>query len=87
MFDNVCRKVNAPVFPLASATEGEPVYITLIHGGCKLRERLLSMGINIDDKIIVLQRRGHGAVLIAKDNNRYMLGGGMAQKIQVSSGR
>ena len=43
------------------------------------------MGINIADEIIVLQRRGHGAVLIAKDNNRYMLGGGMAQKIQVST--
>lgn len=65
------------------ASEGESVRIIMIRGGRKIQERLLSMGINIEDEIEVVQRQKKGAVLISKEGNRYALGGGMAQKIQV----
>ncbi len=74
---------SAQSFPLAMASEGESVRIIMIHGGRKIQERLLSMGINIEDEIEVVQRQKKGAVLISKEGNRYALGGGMAQKIQV----
>jgi len=65
------------------AGDGEFVRITMIRGGCKMQERLLSMGISVEDEIEIVQRRDIGAVLISKAGNRYALGGGMAQKIQV----
>lgn len=73
-----------PSFSLALAGEGEKVKIDSCHGGGILRERLLSMGIHIDDKIIIIQKQHGGAVLIEKMGNRYALGGGMAQKINVT---
>ncbi|GAU09717.1 hypothetical protein DPF_2448 [Desulfoplanes formicivorans] len=41
------------------------------------------MGIQLEDVVQVVQSRPNGAVLIAKGENRLMLGGGMAQKIFV----
>ena len=70
------------MFPLALAAEGERVRIVRMCGGC-LRERLLSMGIDLDDEITIIRRQGGGAVLIKKAGNRYALGGGMAHKINV----
>ncbi|TKB05810.1 FeoA family protein [Desulforhopalus sp. IMCC35007] len=70
-------------FPLACATEGERVKIVGIRGGANLTERLLSMGIHVEDQIEVVQRQDRGAVLIARDGSRYALGGGMAHKINV----
>lgn len=70
-------------FPLAMAGEGERVQIATISGGSRLQERLLGMGIRVEDTIEVVQRREQGAVLITKENTRYALGGGMAYKIYV----
>ncbi len=69
-------------FPLSLAGEGEMVRIVSVHCGRNIQQRLLCMGIQIDDVIKTIQCR-HGAVLIAKNNNRYVLGSGMALKIQV----
>ncbi len=73
-----------PSFPLALSSAGEIVRIVMIRGGGKMRERLLSIGLQTNDVIEVVQCREKGAVLVAKDDNRFMLGGGMAQKIYVS---
>ncbi len=75
-----------PHFPLAMACEREDVQIHSIRGGIKIQERLLSMGIVIGDKLEILQRQNKGAVLISKEGNRFALGGGMAQKINVTKG-
>ena len=83
MNQNPGQNQSVQSFPLAMAGEGETVRIVFIRGGRKIQERLLSMGINIDDEIEVVQRQEKGAVLISKEGNRYALGGGMAQKIQV----
>ena len=76
-------KNSASSFPLALASAGERVRVVLIRGGANLKERLLSMGIQVDDIIEVLQPRKKCAIIVAKDENRFMLGGGMAQKIYV----
>jgi Fe2+ transport system protein FeoA len=71
------------LLPLPLAVIGEYVRIAAIRGGSKCKERLLSIGIQVEDVVRVIQSRPNGAVLIAKGGNRLMLGGGMAQKIFV----
>ena len=73
-----------PSFPLALSSAGEVVRIVMIRGGGKMKERLLSIGLQVNDVVEIVQCREKGAVLVAKDDNRFMLGGGMAQKIYVS---
>ena len=70
-------------FPLAMAGEGETVRVISILQGCRLRKRLMSIGIQVKDIFVVAQRLSNGAVLISKDNHRFALGGGMALKIFV----
>jgi ferrous iron transport protein A len=70
-------------FPLVLAGEGERVKVVHLRGGSLMRERLLSMGINMDDEILVVHKQHNGAVLIEKGGYRYALGGGMAHKINV----
>jgi len=82
--NNRSTQDNASSFPLALASAGEKVRVVAIRGGANLKERLLSMGIQVENSIEVVQSGEKGAVLIAKDENRFMLGGGMAQKIYVT---
>ena len=72
-----------PSFPLALAAVGEYVRVAAIRGGVNCKERLFSIGIHVEDVVQIIQSRPNGAVLIAKGENRLMLGGGMAQKIFV----
>lgn len=72
-----------PSYPLILASEGETVKVIGLHGGHRFRERLLSMGINIEDTLLVVHKQTSGAVLIEKSGCRYGLGGGMAHKINV----
>lgn len=84
-YENQKRGTNSnPAFSLALAGEGERVKIVSCRGGGLLRERLLSMGIHIDDEIKVIQKQNGGAILIEKIGSRYALGGGMAHKINVT---
>ena len=78
----VCPRM-ASGFPLALASEGETVRILSVRRGRNIQERLLSMGIQVNDIIKVMHRQAQGSVLIAKGANHYALGGGMAHKIQV----
>ena len=77
------KRSPAHSFPLAMASEGESVRIVLIRGGHNIQERMLSMGLTLDDIIEVVQRQNKGAVLISKAGSRYAFGGGMAHKINV----
>lgn len=70
-------------FPLVMASPGESVRIVAIHPGHKIHQRMLGMGVRVNDIVEVIQSHGHGGVLIVKGDNRYTLGGGMAFKIQV----
>jgi ferrous iron transport protein A len=75
---------NSASYPLVLASEGERVKVVHLRGGSLMRERLLSMGINMDDEILVVHKQHNGAVLIEKEGCRYALGGGMAHKINVT---
>ncbi len=87
MNKNRCKqreRVNGSSFPLALAVSGDKVRIVEIKSGTRMKERLLSMGLRTNDTVEVIQSRGKNALLLAKDENRFMLGGGMAQKIFVT---
>jgi Fe2+ transport system protein FeoA len=77
--------VNGPdlSYPLVFAGEGEVVKVVAMHGGHKLRARLLCMGITLGDELQVVHKQANGAMLIEKSGCRYGLGGGMAHKINV----
>jgi ferrous iron transport protein A len=77
-------KSSQSILPLALASEGESLGIIFLRGGRGFHEKLVSMGLNVGDEIEVIQRRGGGTVMIAKEGIRYGLGGGMAQKILVA---
>lgn len=79
----VASHPHAPSFPLSLASEGEKVRIVQLKRGSKLQERLISMGIQLEDEIVVIQRQFGGAVLIEKTGSRYAMGGGLAHKIDV----
>ncbi|MBM9520615.1 ferrous iron transport protein A [Desulforhopalus vacuolatus] len=83
-YNNPSVKNTGPSFPLALAGAGERVRVVFIQGGAPFKERLLSMGIQVEDTMEVIQSRHKCAVLIAKSENRFMLGGGMARKIYVT---
>jgi Fe2+ transport system protein FeoA len=70
-------------FPLVLANAGESVRIISIRRGHNIQQRMRGMGIQPNDIVDIIQNCGHGSVLIAKGDNRFTLGGGMALKIQV----
>lgn len=82
-----CKQPNAhcPIasFPLSLAEEGETVRIIMIRSGHRLIERLLSMGLQVEDAVTVVCKQPGGATIIEKSGNRYALGGGMSLKINV----
>lgn len=70
-------------FPLSLASEGEQVQIVFVRGGRKKEERLLSMGLKVNDTILVqLSRSGGGKVLLAGEA-RFAIDGAMAHRISV----
>lgn len=77
------KAADSAMFPLTFAGEGEHVEVVAMGKSNKIHERLLSMGIGIGDALDIIKCQGQGAVLVAKGQNRYALGGGMAQKIYV----
>ncbi|MEA3309821.1 MAG: FeoA family protein [Chloroflexota bacterium] len=68
---------------LAMASPGEDVRLTAIRGGQRMRKRLADLGLNIGMTVRVLQRNGHGPLLLAVKDSRLALGRGMAHKIGV----
>ncbi len=68
--------------PLALASEGERVRISLLHGNRGLKERLTSLGLNIGCEFEVLQHLGHN-IVVRRAESRIALGGGMATKVLV----
>jgi ferrous iron transport protein A len=69
-------------FPLSMADEGERVRIVLHRGGKGLDKRLTSLGLNRDSEVRIVHRRG-GSLVVGRDDSRFALGAGMAQKIMV----
>ncbi|MFT3717444.1 FeoA family protein [Pseudorhodoferax sp.] len=69
-------------FPLAMASEGEPVRVVGILGGASMALRVAELGLNVGCELIVRQRQG-GGLVVGRGETRFALGGGMAHKIMV----
>jgi len=82
MPNNAHRPPNGESFPLAMATEGCRVRISALRAGRNLDRRLTDLGLNLGSVVEVIQRQGAGLVL-ARENSRVAIGGGMAMKIMV----
>lgn len=72
----------AVLLRLAELPLGEPAMIVEIRGGRQLTRRLLGLGLRPGSAVVVLHHRGSGVVL-ARDETRLALGGGVADKIWV----
>ncbi|MDX9841001.1 MAG: FeoA domain-containing protein [Desulfobulbus sp.] len=81
------QSVEPAGIPLTLADAGTRVRIVQLRAGARMRERLLGMGIGLEQEISVLQRQNGGAVLIETGGKRYALCCGMAQAIRVTGGR
>jgi Fe2+ transport system protein FeoA len=62
------------------------VRLVSIEGGKMLRKRLAELGLSAGDKVRVVQRHGHGPLILAiKEDTRMAIGRGMAEKILVNT--
>ncbi|MCD6273373.1 MAG: FeoA domain-containing protein [Deltaproteobacteria bacterium] len=71
-------------FPLNLAGEGDRVRIASLKGGRNFRARLCGMALNAGSEIEIIQSSFGGRMLVAFEGTRLFLGGGMAQKIDVT---
>jgi len=69
-------------YSLANARPGDMVRVTDIQASKQLKKRLVSMGVLIDSRLQVIQRRG-GATVVGSDASRIAIGSGMSQHIMV----
>lgn len=78
-----CLKERIVAMQLAAAKPGERLIIKGLSGGAGARMRLMSMGLRVGDEIEVISNLNQGQIVAALENKRYVLGRGLAQKIQV----
>ena len=74
------------MFPLSFGSTGEQLRITRILGGKGMAERLVSMGIQLGDTVQVVQNQGGALLVETLCGGRFVVGGGMADKIFVTRG-
>ena len=71
------------MMPLAMVSPGEEVRLVAIRGGQRMRKRLADLGLNVGMTVRVMQRDGHGPLILAVKDSRLALGRGMAQRIMI----
>jgi Fe2+ transport system protein FeoA len=71
------------MMPLAMVAPDEEVRLTAIHGGRCMRKRLADLGLNLGTTVRVIQRDGHGPLILDVKGSRLALGRGMAHRILV----
>ena len=82
---NQTHQGRGPAFPLMLASPGETVRVSRVPTDKGSAERLASLGIQQGDIIKVVQNQG-GSLIIEENaaGARYVLGGGMANRIFVT---
>jgi ferrous iron transport protein A len=68
---------------LAQVSDQDEVQVKAVHGGRRLRRRLADLGLNPGMRIRVIQRNGHGPIILGIKDARMAIGYGMARKIMV----
>jgi ferrous iron transport protein A len=72
--------------PLPLAQCGRPLIVRSIHGGRKLRRRLLELGVHPGAQVRLIKNEGYCPLIVAvKEDGRLALGRGMCQKIWVEA--
>ena len=71
------------MMPLTMVSPDQQVRLVAIRGGQRLRKRLADLGLNPGLVFRVVQRNGHGPLILAVKDSRLALGRGMAHKIMV----
>lgn len=71
------------MMPLTMVSPGEDVRLSAIRGGRRMRKRLADLGLNLGMTVRVVQRDGHGPLILGVKDTRLALGRGMAHKIMV----
>lgn len=74
----------ARVFTLCQANPGDRVRVTGVHASKQLKKRLVSMGVSIDSRLQVIQRRG-GSLVVGFDSSRIAIGASMSRHILVQA--
>ncbi|MFW2372906.1 MAG: FeoA family protein [Gammaproteobacteria bacterium] len=70
------------IFSLSCAKPGDFVRVIDVKASKLLKKRLVSMGVLINSRLHVIQRRG-GAMVVGFDASRIAIGAGMSQHILV----
>ena len=78
-----CLKETSLLKTLDMGRPGEKLVIKDFTGGKTAMMRLMSMGLRVNDPIEVITNNGHGQVVVALENKRYILGQGLAHKVLV----
>ncbi|MCG6892584.1 MAG: FeoA domain-containing protein [Desulfobacteraceae bacterium] len=81
---NGCMQERIDRIPLSMARQGESLTLSSFIGGTGSRIRLMSMGLRPGDVLEVISNLSQGQVVVAAGDKRYVLGKGLAEKIQVS---
>jgi Fe2+ transport system protein FeoA len=71
------------MMPLSMVSPGQEVRLLAIRGGHRMRKRLADLGLNPGATMHVVQRDGHGPLILAVRDSRLALGRGMAHRIMV----
>jgi len=75
---------NDRTLPLSSADEDRSYRVVEISGGHDVQMRLASLGLLPGKRIHVVQRRGHGPVMITVHAGKLALGRGISHHLHVS---
>ena len=71
-------------FSLSSAKQGDFVRVVDVKADNLLKKRLVSMGVLMNSRLRIIQRRG-GALVVGFDASRIAIGAGMSQHILVKA--
>ncbi len=71
------------MMPLRMAQPGETVRLVALHGGHQMRRRLADMGLTLNMPLRLVQRNGHGPVIVDVKGTRLAIGRGMSHHIMV----
>lgn len=81
-----CDMCPAGAMPLSMVPCDSCVRLIGIQGGRRLRKRMAELGLNPGSTVRVVQRHGHGPMILAvKEDTRMAIGRGMAHKILVTA--
>ena len=70
------------IFSLANAKPGDYVRVTDVNASKLIKKRLVSMGVSVNSRLRVIQRRG-GSLVVGFDASRIAIGDSMSQHILV----